>query len=217
MLDHDDALRALRTHLLAMPNIATTGSATIGATKSAFARNAGSFITDGFVAGMEALPSGFSNNTPCGIKKVTDLGMDLRQEDRTIEAAASGRSLTVQLPYLKSWENRKAKPDANLWFLEEEYIAGPTTQVTLSEYDNFPTYVIKLYGFTNTGSQALNKVAKGVLTHFKPSTAIAINGGANHLRVRGRPSPFAGQILQDGEGYAFIVLTIPVRVRTLNP
>lgn len=216
MLDHDESLRALRNQLLAMPNIASTGVTSLASTKNSFTRQAGSFVTDLFEVGMEVQPSGFVDNSPAAIKNLSAQGMDLRQEERKIEAAAGGRSLVVQLPSLKSWENKKAKPDANLWFLEEDYIPGPTTQLSLQEYDHFPTYVIRLYGFPNVGSKALNKVAKGVLTQFKPSTAIAISGG-NFLRVRGRPSPFLGQIMQDGEGYAFIVVTIPVRVRTLNP
>lgn len=216
MLNDAEAIVVLRTQLRST-QIVSTGSQTLAATKTGYTRATGSFITDGFEVGMELKPTGYVNNTPSAIKALSATVITTRQE-RAVEAAAPGRSLTVGIPSIRAWENKKATPDDNLWFISEDYLPGPSVRITtgpLAEFDQFPTYVIKLYGFPDVGSQALSKVARGVLLSFLPGLALDLSDGTQ-LRVRSDPAPYLGQILADDEGFAFIVVTIPLRVRTRN-
>ena len=88
-----------------MPSGSTTGSVTLSASSTGYARSSGSFLTDNFRAGMELTTvSGFavsgnnvSNAAGKVITAVTALTMSCT--GNATDAAASGRVLTAGLPY----------------------------------------------------------------------------------------------------------------------
>ena len=70
MIDHLAALLALRGRALTL-SVATTGSTSLSATTTGYARAAGSFITDGLVVGAEITASGFTTPANNGQGVVT--------------------------------------------------------------------------------------------------------------------------------------------------
>ena len=76
-------------------------------------------------------------------------------------------------------------------------------------------YVIGLHGVPNTGLTAIASYADGLLTLFAPGTEIVADNG-DILRVRSDAGPFRGQLVNEEPGWAFIPVTVPLRVRTTN-
>ena len=215
MIDHLAnllALRALATSL----SVATTGVTTLAATATGYTRAAGSFTADGFAVGMEVVPSGFAANTPGVVTEVTALSLAV-DGGRSAEAAAPGRMLVVGLPALRAWENIDFEPELERWYVEEDYVPGPVRTMTVGErgvIEGDPQYVLKLYAPQGRGVTALYGLADGLLRVFAPHTALPLPSG-DELRVRGNPAPYRGQLVAR-EGRALVVVTVPLRVRTLN-
>lgn len=216
MLDNVAVVNALRNHLL-MAEFATTGVTTLAATGTGFTRAAGSFTDDGFRNGMEVIPAGFADNSVGVIRAVTDTEITLIYS-RTEEPADAGRSLTVGIPALRGWENEELDLIANRWYIEEDYLPGPTAQVTVGikgELEHLPTYVLRFGGLAGSGIDAVYEVADGLLEHFPPRLALATAAG-DLIRVRSEPAPYRGQVLQR-EGRAEVAVTFPLMARTSNP
>lgn len=207
-------LTALRAHLKTL-TVATTGVTSLAATADGFTRDVGSFIDDGFVRGMEVKPSGFADNTPAIVTRVDPLTLYV-EGGRTAEALAIGRSLVVGLPEQRAWENMPFTPEDGRWYIDEDYLPGPSGRATLGkenyEIDAFPTYVIQLYGLGGKGVQALYTVASQILLLFRPNLDILMAGG-NVARVRSDTAPFRGQVVPEGTSHALITITIPLWVR----
>ena len=164
---------------------------------------------------MEVVPAGFDDNTSGIIKTVSALAITLRDE-RDAESSAAGRSLTVGIPVTQGWENVEITPTGDSWFIEEDYIPGPVQRVTsgpLGEFNVRPVYVIKVYGISNIGVQALYAVADGILQAFLPSHTMTLADGTI-VRVLSDPGPYRGQVIEDSAPY--ITVTIPLWVRTRN-
>lgn len=217
MLNNLQVLLTLRGKLVAL-QFAGTGVQTLTATANGFTRAAGSFVTDGFVTGMEVVPAGFADNTPGIVQKVQPLILTLAKV-RTAEPAAAGRSLTVGIPVLREWENMRMVPEDDRWYIEEDYLPGPSAQVTGGiggELEHLPMYVLRLAGLASIGVTALYKIADAILAAFPPRDAMALPDGTV-LRVRHDTAPYRGQVLPGEAGKAEIVITIPLWARTFNP
>ena len=83
--------------ITAVPALATTGSTSLSATATGYARTTGSFRTEGFVVGRQITASGFANAANNGrstITAVTDATLSVTKAVPTIpEAQASGRTV----------------------------------------------------------------------------------------------------------------------------
>jgi hypothetical protein len=215
MIDHLANRLALRT-LAASLSVATTGSATLSATTTGYARASGSFVTDGFVVGMEVTPVGFTELTPCVLTAVSALALTV-DGGRAAEASGAGRSLTAGLPSLRAWENVDTPVVQGRWWVDEDYLPGPAGVVTLgplAEIEGDPMYVLKVYGRAGMGAAALDKTTNALLSLFAPGKALALSTG-DVLRVRTNPAPYAGQIVQSQYGPRSTI-TVPLRIRTAN-
>lgn len=215
MINHTAIHLAVRAHAFACV-VATTGSTTLEATATGYARAAGSFLTDGFAVGMEVTPSGFTQTATGVIEAVTALTMTMKG-GRTAQASGAGRSLIAYLPSLRGYENKAITPVAREPYCTEEYLPGGASVETIganADLEVRPTYVLNLFAPQDTGIGALSRTADALITHCAPKTAIAV--GADVLRVRGDVVPSRTAIRQLADGWAVCSLSIPLRLRTLN-
>jgi hypothetical protein len=206
---------ALRTRALTL-SVATTGVMSLSATSTGYARASGSFLTDGFTAGMEITPAGFATNVPRVITLVTALAITV-DGAVTPEGAAGGRSLTVGLPSNRAWENIAFQPTAGVPWVREEFLPGPIAQVTLGpngELEVLPQYLLHVNVASESGLTAKRYVA-ALRALFAPRTAIPLPNG-DVLRVRSDTAPYPGQLLQSQPGFAEQLFTVPLRLRTPN-
>lgn len=230
MLDEIAMQLALRSKLLTL-SVATTGTISLAATTTGYTRTTGSFVTDGLYPGMEITPAGFTNNNPAVITEVSALTVTAKRIVTTVvngvptyslaaitaEAAADGRSLTVGLPSNRAWENIAFQPTAGVPWVREEFVPGPTQQVTIGpfgELEDTPMYAIYVNVAAETGLTAKRYVT-AIRRLFAPRTQIALASG-DTVRVRADTGPYAGQLLQSTPGFAVQPITIPLRLRTPN-
>ena len=224
MIDHYSIQKALRVKLQTL-SVCTTGSVTLSVTATGYARTTGSFLTDGFVPGLEVSGTGFGaagNNTAKTITSVSAL--TLTCPGCAVESATTA-TLACGLPSIRAWENAEPmdadgdpqEPVAGRPWVEEQYIPGPmqkTTLGALGQLEVLPIYAPKIYVPAGLGVGAARKYADALLTLFAPSTALTV---ANHTVVVGNvPAPYSGQLLQASPGWAVIPVTIPLRVRTAS-
>lgn len=218
-VDHLAMQLAMRARALTL-SVATTGSTSLSATADGYERAAGSFLTDGFAPGMEVTGTGFTNaanNAAKTLTKVTALAMECA--GCVVEAAAT-RTITVGLPAGRAWENLHFDPTAEVPYVREQYLPGPSTQLTLGDEGQLevtPMYVLTLYGIGNTDIGSIRGYVDALLGHFKPGTTLTLASG-DELRVRRDLAPFAGQLVprEDAPGWAIVPVTIPFRLRTAN-
>ncbi len=218
--DHTAAQLALRARLLTL-QVATTGSLSLSATAGGYTRASGSFLADGFVAGMEVTASGFGtagNNGAHLVTAVSALAMEVRPA-LTAEGASAGRVLTAGVPAKRIYENIDAQPVQGLWYLEEQYDMQPPQLRSLpyngGDAEQTGLYTVRVYGPTDVGPSALSKWADAALALFKPGTIITTPAG-QVIRVRGDSGPYRGAIRPDTPGWAVCTITIPWRARYTN-
>ena len=215
-VDHTIMQAAMRTHALTL-SVCTTGSVTLAATTTGYTRAVGSFLTDLFAVGMEIVPGGFTSNPTSTITAVSAGAMTVK-DARTAEGAAAGKTLTVGLPASRAFENANFTPVTGVPYVEENYLPGPSSQVTigpLGELEIFPMYSLKVNVPTLTGINADGRYADALLSLFTPRTAITLSNG-DVLRVRTDTGPYRGQRLPSAPGFSVIPVTIPFRLRTAN-
>ena len=242
MINHYLIQKALRTKLLEL-EVVTTGSTSISATSTGYARAAGSFLADGFVAGLEVTGTGFSNSANNTAKTVTSVTAAAMVCSGTTTEAAGSRTIAVNLPLNRAWENVELQKTRGEPWIQEEYIPGPMSKETLGplgQLEVLPLYVLKIYVPSGMGIGAARSYADALITLFAPSTAISIvtgmllletgddllqetgdfiilESGGDTARVRNDVSPFAGQLLQDViPGFATVPISVPLRMRTAN-
>src|SRR5688572_17838711 len=123
MVDLDLTQDALRTRLVAL-SVATTGSVSLSATATGFARSTGSFMTDGFRAGMEITGTGFSagNNAAKTITGIAALAITCT--GTSVQAESAGRTLAAALPAGRSWENEHFEPTTGRPYVREQLLPG---------------------------------------------------------------------------------------------
>jgi len=216
MLSNQAAVLALRARLLTL-SVSTTGSVTLSATTTGYARTTGSFLDEQFAVGMEITPAGFTANTVDVLTGVTALTLTTKNA-RAAETAASGRSISVGLPALRAWENLDFEPTTGRPFVEEDYLPGPAAQVTLGplgQIETLPQYVVKFYGLRNTGTGALYRMADAALALFAPRTGLTLSTG-DVVTVQTNPAPYRSQLIPSEPGWAVCVVTVPCRGRSAN-
>lgn len=233
LIDHEATQLALRTKLLAL-EVITTGATTLAATATGYTRSSGSFLTQGFKPGMEILAAGFSNASSNGRGVVTSVATstltvtaydvtytngELTATGRTlaVDSAAAGRTISVPLPAITAWENIKAQPLTGAPFVEEQYLPGPTAQITigpLGDIEITPQYQVQIHVPEGYGIGAARKYTDALITLFAPRTAITV--GADTARVRTDTGPFTGQLIRSRAGWVVTPVTFPLRLRTAN-
>lgn len=219
MISNQLAIVGLRNKALAL-SVVTSGSLTLSVTSAAYVRASGSWITDGFVVGMEVTGAGCTVAGNNGAHRVTAVSaLSLTCGGLATEVSGSGKTISVGVPAFRAWENVDYTPTPGRWYVEEDYLPGPTAQTTLGtlgQVEVFPTYVLKIYGLANTSTAALFKFADALLALFAPGTPIVLSDGVV-IRVRTNPAPSCGQIVQaPGGGWAVATITIPCRVESAN-
>jgi hypothetical protein len=219
-----ETLQALRDRLVTLDlsgTPATSLSVVAGTPFGKIVRTSGSFIDDLYAAGMEVLPAGFSdgaNNALAVVKVVDALELTLDRPMET-EAAAGGKSITVGLPSRIAPENIEFTPDQDKPYVEEHFLPANTEQITIGPGGDIqwdPLYLVRFYLPADTGPEAANLYGDALMSLFAPRTAMTLTNG-DIVRVRTNPGPFRGQILQLKPGWATVPVTIPLRIRTINP
>jgi len=215
MISNSAAHIALRNRARSLV-VATTGSMSLAQTTTGFSRASGSFVTDGFVAGMELVPAGFSTIVVGIITDVQALTMAVTGTRAAI-AAAGSRSLTVGLPTLRAFENQIFTPDPLRPYVVEEY--SPSTSEMVGYPDAGSTiketgdYFLTWHGLTAAGAitggfgaAALRQCVDALKLLFAPGTILV--AGAHTVRVRRNPAPQTGQIIPLATGAA-LQLKVP--------
>ena len=218
MISNTLAHLALRNLALSLA-VATTGSTSLSATATGYARTAGSFVTDGFKVGLDLTGAGFAvagNNGAHVITAVTALTISCA--GTAVDAVAAGRTLSVGLPTMQALTNVDFTPVTGRPYVEESYTPGPAGQVTLGplgQVELFPMYTLNLYGISNTGISGLMATVDALLLLFAPRTTLVLSSG-DVVRVRTQPAPYASPVMQASPGWAMCAVTIPCWVRTAN-
>lgn len=216
MINHLASQLALRAKLLTLADVATTGSTTLEATSTGYARASGSFLTDGFAPGMEVTPTGFTQTDTGVITGVTATTMAING-GRDVESSGAGRTLAVDLPSNRAWENVQFTPTMDEPWVREQYLPGPMNRITLGslgELEVLPQYIVQVYVPEGYDITAAATYSDALLTLFAPDTSVTVSGAT--LRVRGDLAPFRGQALQSAPGYVVVPVTVPLRLRTAN-
>ncbi len=221
MLDMVLAREAFRARVLNLV-VASTGSQTLSATTAGFARASGSFITDGFAAGMEITASGFNagNNASHMIQTVTT-GLLTLVGGATVQSATAGRTITAGIPEIRQWENTQTPVTsavATRPFIRDEWIPATFNLISVpiqgGHVEESGLYVITWFGLANNGILALRRSIEALKAKFTPGTKVSVGG--LFLRVPASPGPVAGQIIPTENGYATVQLTIPWRCASVN-
>lgn len=216
----DDA--AVMSSEIPTTNVAITRAAEVdclfSATASGYARQTGSFLTEGFGAGMEIRETGFASNPIATITGAALDGLSITVNNaRSVETAAAGRKIYVGIPNDFAWENVKFSPTQGRPYVEEDYIPGPMSLNSLGALGNItaePMYHLNVYVPQNSGIEADGGYADAILTLFAPSTEMVLANG-DKLFVRADVAPFMGQ-RQQVSGNSVIPITIPLRLFTTN-
>ncbi len=216
-MNHELAQLALEARIRTVV-VATTGLVTLAATATGYTRSTGSFLTDGFAAGMEVVPAGFTQTDAGVITNVDDLTMTING-GRTIQGAGAGRSLIAGLPQLRAWENVELEPVSGRPYFEGDYVPATRDLRTVPAAggitEDTGIYVVKWYGIAGTGLLALSRAANALLALFKPGDVLALVD-STALRIREKPGPWRGQARADAPGWAVVTVTIPWRLYSTN-
>jgi hypothetical protein len=224
VIDLEAARLACRTRLRAV-SVATTGSMTLVRTTTGYTRaDGGSFITDKFRVGLELLETGFPTNAYHTIKEVA--AATLTTFDTLVAAtSASGRTLTVGLPETRLWENAKAQrsgvqietPTNDRPYVTDEFIAATHEQITFpannGTSEETGTYIVTLYGLSNTGTAGIEAMSKAIRLLFTPGTSLVVGSDLLRMATRGAVS---GQILPLGNGWSYQQTRCPWLARSTN-
>lgn len=225
MLDHEAAAVAMRTRLRSV-SIATTGTMALAATSSGYSRSdGGSFITDGFRIGQEFLPAGFATNARHVITDVTASAITT-PDTITVEASAAGRSLTVDLPETRVWENVKPMragvvfadgPTAGRPYVSDEWVPGTHEQVTFpannARAEETGQYIVTVFGISDTGTAGIRSYTEAIAALFTPGTTITVGSDVVRIQKRGAR---AGQITPIANGWSYSQIVIPWYAETTN-
>jgi len=217
VINHYAANKACRVKLLTL-EVATTGSVQISATSTGYARASGSFLNDGIVSGMEVTGVGFGESGNNTAKTITSVTAATITSPGTVVEAAGSRVLKVVLPLQRAWENKPLDPANRSPYVQEEYIPGPMTKISvgaLGQLEILPLYVMKIFVPSNTGMGAARSYSDALLTLFAPGTSLTVADAS--AVVRSDVAPFVGQFFQDATpGFGVVPVSVPIRIRTAN-
>lgn len=196
---------------------ALTSESVLSATANGYARLSGSFVTDGYMVGMEVQPTGFTQTDPGVISAVSASALTILG-GRTVQAAATGRTLDVGVPALRAWENVALRPTSGQHYIEESYVPGTSKLWTFraqgGQCEETGLYVLRWYGLSGHGPDGLRACVDALKALFAPGTSFTITGGI--IRVRTDIGPWAGEIRRLDGGWAVVTLTIPWLARSTN-
>jgi hypothetical protein len=220
-MKHEDIQAACRA-LLDTLMVATTGAIAMAATATGYTRTTGSFLDDGFAAGMEITPSGFTSN-PVDTIKLVSATVITTVSARSAQASGAGRTLSVLRPSRVLEENEALEAEPFHPYLEEQYLPGPSALPTIGPNGIAtlePQYSPRIFVPKGWGKTAAVRYADATLALFPMKLRITLPTGTPNdaCRVRGDVGPFRSQLLQNSKGtHATIATTIPLRVFTINP
>jgi hypothetical protein len=216
VIDHTMLQLALRAKLLTL-SVATTGSTSLSATPTGYARTTGNFYTDGFWPGFEIVTAGFASNGTRVITQVTPTTITVAGS-LTPEVAAAGRTLSVGLPSNRAWENVTYVPVTGVPYIEEQYIPGPAAMVNdgyAGLLELRPMYSPRVYVPLDTGISADGRYADAITRLFLPGTTLPLATGDQFV-VRGDAAPMRGHRAPSATpGWSCIPITIPLKVTTV--
>lgn len=217
-------MAALRARLAGLAVCATGTVDVLSATATGYHRTAGSFITDGFQAGEEVTPTGFTQTTTGVITAVTAADLTVAG-GRTVQAVGAARSLAVVLPSKEAPEGVTYAPTAGVPFWEADYMGGPAFQRSFGGVGGVvevtPMWVVKIYtptsgAFLAAGRAASDAYADAILGLFPPKLGLTLSTG-DLVRVRTDVAPYRGQLQPSGAaGFAVVTVTIPLRGDAVN-
>lgn len=204
---------------LATLTVCTTGSTTLAATSAGYTRSSGSFVDDGFAAGMEVTQTGFGSQGPALIEEVTATLLRIRG-GRTAAQAASGRTLRVGLPSLVSYENGPVfEPVQGRSYLELQLVEQPPELLSFpangGTSEERGLYVVRWYSVAGYGRTGIGRCVDAVKALFTSGTTFAAPDGST-VRVRGDAGPSASQLQNRPAGFALIAVSIPWRRYVAN-
>jgi hypothetical protein len=213
MIDSGLALIALRNRVRAAVS-ATTGSTTLSATTSGYVRSSGSFVTDGFKAGMEVLGAGFTNsaNNDYGVvSSVAALALGITG-GRSTESAGAAKTVSAGLPFGKAWEGDEFTPTTGRPYIEESFVPASSRVWTFpangGHVRETGLYVIRWYGVSRGGAEAIRAAVDAVKVQLSPGTGLTLSDGST-VRVRADTGPYTGELRRIEGGWSVLTLTVP--------
>lgn len=219
MLDEAAAVLAFRNRVLTL-SVATTGSTTLSATALGFARASGSFISDGFVQGMEISATGYNANNNAA-RIITGVSAQfLTATGCTVQSATAGRTITCGIPSKRAWENEKfdLANAAGLNYVAEQFVPATTELKTITgqggTVEETGFYFLTVYAQKGYGMSAIRKYVTAIKNLYAPGTSIT--AGSNTIKVRGDTSVRAGQIIPLDTEYVTCQVGIPYRAFSIN-
>lgn len=209
---------ALRNRALSLV-VATTGSVSLSATATGYARASGSFVTDNFLPGMELVASGFAVAGNNGAHVVTAVSaLALTCSGCAVDGAAAGRTLSVGIPAMRAFENVTLTPVTGRPYFEEDFVPATNSLLTMPAQGGVVRetglYIPKWYGLSGVGVSALRKSVDGLKALFAPGTLLA--AGANTVHIGGDQAPQTGQIIPLTNGWSALTLRVPWWVFSQN-
>lgn len=220
-MDEDAVHLALRARAYGL-SVRTTGVTDLAQTATGFTRSAGSFETDGFLVGMEITPSGFPSNVVGSVYSVTPGEIKVTGV-RAVVAEAPGRSLTVGLPGMQSWEGIKITPVTGTHYLVEEFAPGPSNRrsgnVSGGMMHDIGDYYITWYmplsvqNVPSIGSKALRKCVSALKDRY--TAGLSLPAGTDFVNIQSKPAPSTGQIVPLN-GWLALQLKVPWQVFWTN-
>lgn len=213
MINHGAMRLAMRAKLVTLV-VCSTGAVQLSATATGYARAVGSFLTDGFLVGMELAGLGFvagANNAPHTITAVDALTITCAN---TVVEVVGARTLTVGLPSTVALENSALAAGTRVPYWEEQYIPGPEARGSIGPNARLiatPMFAPRVYVPANTGAYAADAYADAIKALFPPGLALPALANGDVLKVRGDVAPFRGQLMQGEPGFCCVPVTIPFR------
>lgn len=196
-------------------------SGALAATAVGFTRASGSFILDGWAAGMTAIPAGFplSLSTPGNGFVVASVEPTLLRVTTALPSipSASSRVLEAVVPRPVFGENVAVPASlapvpgvpytlTESWHMGSELLGAPAEDSTREDRGAF---AVMLHGIVGVGEKALTDAAEAVLSRFPPGLTIPI--GAESVRIRTDSPPFMSALLPISGTHVRCDVTIPWR------
>lgn len=204
--------RAMRAHLVSLVVATTDPDDDLSATASGYARTTGSFLDEGFEAGMELVPSGFTQTT-LGVVGTGATATTLPiVGGRTVQSSGAGRSLTVGLPAIRFYENiLNIERVSGRPYVVEQYDPGPTFVTEVGDgarQEARPMYTLLVHIKEGVGADAAQAYAEAISAHFLPGTHLSCADGTV-LRVRSDQAPSKKALLPAAvQGWFYLPVTI---------
>lgn len=218
MVDEMLATLAFRNRALGAV-FATTGLTTLTATAAGYTRaDGGSFLTDGFFAGMEVAPTNFTQ-TDVGVIYKVEATLLTIDGGRSAQSSGANRAIVAGVPATRVWENMNlpSRP-ATRPYVGEAFLPTPGRMRTMPNDGGLMQeeglYVFQYFGLANRGHAGIRKALAAIKARFTPGTSLT--AGSETIRMREELAAYTSQILPREDGWALGTLTVPWRCHTRN-